>query len=156
MRGMYGNDTYIFGRTSGQDTIHENDLAGPNTSLSDQVLFTSDVLTSDILFARSGNNLVLTIAGTTDQLTITDQFVTTKINSNSEDRIESFVFADKTVWTAADIDKAVIQSYTTTGNDTVLGYDSDDEFGASAGNDSLRASPATISTNSAVAPAKTR
>jgi len=138
LKGGYGNDTYAFGRGAGQDTIDDNDLYPYQTSLSDRVAFGNDVVASDILLSRSGNDLILTISGTTDQLRIVNQFQTTKQSTNNLDRIEYFTFTDGTAWSAADIDKQLILQSSTAGDDTIVGYDSGDELDGGAGNDLLK------------------
>ncbi len=138
LRGFYGNDTYAFGRGAGQDIIDDNDLYAYQTSWSDKVAFANNVVASDILLSRSGNDLIISISGTSDQLRIVNQFQTTKQTTSNLDRIEYFTFTDGTAWTAADIDKVLIQQSSTSGNDTIVGYDSGDELDGGTGNDLLK------------------
>jgi VCBS repeat-containing protein len=126
MRGLGGSDTYIFGRGYGQDTIREDDPVAANTS-TDRVVF--DVNRSDVLISRVGNNLVIQIAGTPDQLVVQDQF------RNLNWVVEEFVFADGTVLTAADMRREVMIG--TPGDDTIVGLNEADNIQGQAGNDTL-------------------
>ncbi|WP_204321214.1 calcium-binding protein, partial [Proteus mirabilis] len=69
LRGGSGNDTYIFGIGSGVDRIDEEGLS---SSGADRILFKPGLTEADVTFGRSGNDLVVTINGTSDQLTIVD------------------------------------------------------------------------------------
>ena len=64
LQGAAGNDTYLFNRDDGQDTIIE--VAGNLHTLR----FGDGIAASEITFTRSGNDLVLSITATSDQLTI--------------------------------------------------------------------------------------
>uniref|UniRef100_UPI00106E6259 calcium-binding protein n=1 Tax=Xanthomonas fragariae TaxID=48664 RepID=UPI00106E6259 len=68
--GGYGNDVYRFGRASGSDRISSYDYSSSN----DKVVFGGGVAIDQIWLARSGNDLVLSIAGTNDQLSIANWF----------------------------------------------------------------------------------
>ena len=67
LTGGAGNDTYIFGKGSGQDTVDSYDIT---VGKFDVVQFDTTVNSSDVLIGRSGNDLVLSIIGTTDTITI--------------------------------------------------------------------------------------
>ena len=65
--GGEGNDTYIFGKGSGQDAINNYDTTPGKT---DTVQFDASVDASEVSVSRAGNDLVLSINGTSDTLTI--------------------------------------------------------------------------------------
>ena len=65
--GGEGNDTYIFGKGSGQVTINSYDIS---ENRFDRILLEPSVLVSEVQLSRTGNDLVLTINGTSDILTI--------------------------------------------------------------------------------------
>jgi hypothetical protein len=67
LEGGTGNDTYIFGIGDGQDTINNN--YGGN-----DLLVFNDLDPIDLWFDRSGNNLILGLVGTQDNVTITNWF----------------------------------------------------------------------------------
>jgi len=58
---------YLFGIGSGQDTITENDATAGNA---DTIRLKAGVLPSDVKLSRDNNALILSINGTTDNLTI--------------------------------------------------------------------------------------
>ncbi|HEX8665517.1 MAG TPA: calcium-binding protein [Beijerinckiaceae bacterium] len=137
MTGTQGADTYVFGRGSGQDVIDDNGNSSSDAaSFPDEVSFKPDVAPADVAVSRSGDDLVLTIAGTTDRLTIKDQFYLTASWGN-QDRVERFVFADGTTWTGADVDVRLLQAQATPGDDTIVAYDSADVLDGLGGNDTL-------------------
>ena len=98
--------------------------------------FKAGVALSDLVMTRSGDDLVIAISGTSDQLTIKNQFSATTSFWNP-DRIDQFVFADGTVLTGAEVDVRVLNAQATAGNDTLRGYDSQDTLDGKAGNDLL-------------------
>lgn len=84
-----GNDTYLFGRGDGQDTLYDNDATAGNT---DQVIFGTGIATNQVQFTRVSNNLVLKIVGTTDQITVSNYFA-----SGNGWAVEEIRFADSEV-----------------------------------------------------------
>lgn len=62
-----GNEQYHFDNTFGQDTIHN----GGGTVASSNVSFYTGVTKQNLWFKRSGNDLVVTRIGSTNQITIT-------------------------------------------------------------------------------------
>ncbi|MBF0340527.1 MAG: putative Ig domain-containing protein, partial [Magnetococcales bacterium] len=110
-----GNDTYLFGAGAGQDTIYDSDTTAGNIDTIRIIGKTA----SEVTFSRglSGsiltNDLVLTINGTTDKLTVANHF------ADRSYQIEKVEFDNGTVWTAADIDMAAGAVYATSGNDLI-------------------------------------
>lgn len=70
--GGLGNDTYVFGRGSGQDIVANFDAGKPS---GDRVLLEAGIVAADLSFNRVGEDLVLQVRGTADQLTVVDYFV---------------------------------------------------------------------------------
>jgi Ca2+-binding RTX toxin-like protein len=87
--GDTGNDTYLFNLGSGQDTIADYDETTGNL---DTVKFGTGIVASDVTFTRNGTDLVLSIAGTMDQVTIQNWGYTDYYH------IERVQFADGTTW----------------------------------------------------------
>jgi len=129
--GGYGNDTYIFAKGFGQDSIYSND---PEVLKRDTVVFAEDILPSDVVFTRKNSDLELTVAGTTDKLTIVSYF---QQDGASPYRLEEIRFADGTVWSIAAIKAALLTG--TSLSETIWGYATDDEMLGNGGDDILYA-----------------
>ena len=126
LEGRAGDDRYVFGRGSGQDTIV--DRAGAL----DTVELAVDVFPSEVTITRSGYDLVLTITGTTDRVTVLEFFLADTF------WIEAVRFADGTVWDAAFLAEAVHSRVTgTAGPDVLDGTAADDLLTGFAGDDQL-------------------
>ncbi|MBK8918189.1 MAG: hypothetical protein IPM73_09115 [Betaproteobacteria bacterium] len=67
LMGGTGDDTYVIGRGYGNDTASENDATVGNT---DVVQFLNGISTDQIWLRHTGNNLEVSVIGTTDKLTI--------------------------------------------------------------------------------------
>ena len=96
-----------------------------------------DVAWSDLRFARSGDDLIISIAGTTDSLTLRSQFST--INDTSSATwwdVENFVFADGTTKSSFDIMAEMVKG--TDAADTIVGFFSSDTITGGKGNDLLQ------------------
>jgi Ca2+-binding RTX toxin-like protein len=82
--GGKGNDTYVFKRGDGQDVIVEND----STWFNSDVLRVSDATSRQLWLSRSGNNLNISVIGTTDKVTVQDWF------KSSANRVEKITASD--------------------------------------------------------------
>ncbi len=149
--GNSGSDTYLFGRGSGQDTI-ENADADPGRS--DIVELRPDVAEGDVAFSRSGDDLVIAIADTTDRATIRNYFLG---NTAAGYAIDGIRFASGTLWDREEInnnflraaasDSAdALQAFATAaiihglgGNDGITGSAQDDALYGDDGDDSITA-----------------
>ena len=85
--GSYDNDTYIFNLGDGNDTI-EDYAPSLSNSKADKVVFGEEISIDDIIFSKSGNNLVIGFNDTDDSITITNH------NSNDYYRVENFATSD--------------------------------------------------------------
>ena len=65
--GGLGNDTYLFSRGHGQDSIVDIDTSAGNT---DVLQFQAEVSHDQLWFSQSGNNLTISVIGTTDSVMI--------------------------------------------------------------------------------------
>ncbi len=99
--GGAGNDIYVFNRGDGQDTINTTDAI----DAIDTLRFGTDILDTDVVARRDGNNLVFTIKNSTDYVIVMDHFVAgLEGEDNALDRVE---FANNVVWDAAMIQTVV-------------------------------------------------
>ena len=90
LRGEGGNDSYFFGRGSGQDMVADGAASG-----ADSIAFGAGIGAADLLLHWNGNDLVVSLRGSSDRLTIKDQ--------RAGGAIESFRFADASSWDLARI-----------------------------------------------------
>jgi len=138
--GGFGSDTYMFGRGDGQDTISNyadawNGYADPTVGKQDVLQFKAGVLASDVTLTRSGDNLVVQINGSTDQVTISSYFNGDGLSTQGY-AVEQIRFDDGTNWSVATV-KAMLLQGATAGADTIIGYATDDVMAGLAGNDTL-------------------
>jgi Ca2+-binding RTX toxin-like protein len=129
--GGAGNDTYVFARGYGQDTV--TDVSG-----TDVITLGSGLTTADVKIWRDTSNLYVGIAGTADVLTVQGWY------DLSTNRVESVKFADGTIWSATTLAAAPFFGTSgadslsgTTGNDMLSGFGGNDAVYADAGNDTL-------------------
>lgn len=141
LSGMDDADIYVFGRGYGQDTIDERrsdlTITGP-----DYVELTGGIGLDDVSFSRAegSRDLTISIAGTTDTLTILDQFhgsYTVLLGVQHIDRIEVLAFADGIRLYASDIMDLLIAQATTRGNDRIFGFYRADDLDGGRGDDFL-------------------
>lgn len=87
--GGMGNDTYLFARSDGSDTIQENDSTPGNT---DVLQFQPGINANDLWLRRVGTaDLEISIIGTTDRVTVQNWY------SGAQYRVEQFKTADNKV-----------------------------------------------------------
>jgi Ca2+-binding RTX toxin-like protein len=126
-----GNDTYLFGRGDGIDRVFDRDTT---TSNKDIIRFKAGVASADVQISRDGNNLILKINGTTDQITALNYF-----GGDATDgwQIEEIRFTDEStvVWNVATIKSKVLNGGT--GDDNLVGYASADTMNGGAGADTI-------------------
>ena len=140
LSGDEGNDVYVFGLGGGQDTIDDSDSTAGNA---DTIRFGAGIAADDIIFSRSGSDLVLSVSGTTDRLTIQGW------GYGNDYRIERAEFVDGTVWDAAQL-QTFVPAVPTLGtkqadyleawmgaNSTLQGLGGDDTLYGNDGNDIL-------------------
>ncbi|MFA7061571.1 MAG: calcium-binding protein, partial [Pedobacter sp.] len=133
--GANGNDTYLFGRGDGHDTI----IDGDNTLNSDKLKFKDGVAPSDVAVNRTGNDLMLTIKDTGDSVTMRDYFkeVYPGDPAHQDYEIERIEFSDGALWTATTFHDLLLSG--TDANDTIIGYRQEDTITGGAGNDYIDA-----------------
>lgn len=131
LQGSGGADTYLFGRGSGQDFLFDTSMAGEIETIQ----LAADVALADVEVYRRDFNLVLVIAGTTDELTVFG-FYDQPAYAQKQVR-----FADGTVWNEAELRaRAVTVGGTSAGtgeNETLTGGVGHDTLIGNAGDDIL-------------------
>ena len=119
MSGGAGADTYFFGRGDASDTISD---AAPLAE--DRLVLASRITLADVAAERLGDDLSLTIHGTTDRVLVLGYFL--------PGNALPIQFADGASWDAASIDRKVIAS-----DDFVQGGAGAETLDGGLGNDSL-------------------
>ena len=86
---MVGNDTFIFNLGDGQDTVYE--YQGVDT-----FYFGNGIAWEDLTFTQNGDDMVISINNTTDQITVKDWFAQSENGQYgfNNHKIEIFQFAD--------------------------------------------------------------
>ncbi len=145
LSGGEGNDTYLFGKGDGQDFLsYDYDpVAGKLNTLQ----FKAGVAPSEVVVTRSDFDLVLSIAGSTDKVTVQHFFYADQLD-NGYSPLQQVKFADGTVWDSTTL-QATLASNIVTGTtgvdvlagtadaDRLLGLDGNDTLTGAAGNDWL-------------------
>jgi Ca2+-binding RTX toxin-like protein len=96
--GSWGNDTYQFGRGEGQDRIVESD--NTTTGVDTLQLF-SGVSREQVWWRKSGNDLEMSILGTTDKVTVQNWY------AGKSSQVEQFRTADGKVLLSTQVDRLV-------------------------------------------------
>jgi len=130
LAGAAGNDVYRFASGDGQDTITD-------TGGTDRLEFGAGISAADVTVALGGDSstLRITFRNSDDRVTINNGSL---VDGRA---IESFAFADGTVWNFADI--ALRWQTGTPGSDIILGTTPSETLAGGAGNDQLYASGGT-------------
>ncbi|MEO9877380.1 MAG: calcium-binding protein [Anderseniella sp.] len=110
--GGWGNDTYIFNPGDGIDTIQDN---GSGLDLADKLVIGYNVADVSVTRPAGTNDIVLTFAGSTDQITVFNALSGKKFNS-----IETYEFLDAN-WTPVSIAQSLVDGQITEGADIITG-----------------------------------
>jgi len=140
--GKGGNDTliglgdniYVFGRGYGQDFIQTGQQTYASQGFLDSIQLLAGVATTDVTFEGHGNNLVMKITGTSDQITVGNYLIEPGLRTPTVGAIH---FADGTIWGEGEITSRVRVLNGTSGNDTLSGFDHDNDLFGFGGNDQL-------------------
>ena len=97
--GGAGNDVYLFGRGSGVDVISSLDAG---VGKFDSLHLASGIATTDVALTRQGNDLVISILGSSDVVRVQNHF-----SSTVGYQIDELRFADGTSWNTATIQAAI-------------------------------------------------
>lgn len=98
LKGGAGNDTYFFSKGFGQDTINSFDTT---TGKIDRVVFDYGITPDQVHISRSGYDLILTLIGTADTLTIYNYLENDGITPFA---VEQIIFnEDGTTWDLATV-----------------------------------------------------
>ncbi|WP_141502459.1 calcium-binding protein, partial [Rhizobium sp. J15] len=128
--GAAGNDTYVYARGDGFDTITE----GPDAGNADRLVFT-DINPGSVTLVRNGNDVTLVIAesapGAGDGGSV---LLKDTLDDYYGRGTDSIVFADGTTWDRNYLRTALLAQASTSGNDTIIGFNVADVINAGDGN----------------------
>lgn len=131
--GENGGDTYVYTRGDGHDTIIEE-----RSHYGTDRLTLTDINPDVVTLEREGNNLRLVIAesseGAGDGGSV---LIDETLDADFDQGIEEILFADGTVWTRSDLRVMLIEAAQTSGDDTVIGFNTADTIEGGAGDDLL-------------------
>jgi Ca2+-binding RTX toxin-like protein len=125
-------DIYVFGLGYGQDEIRET-VSEAILNEQDQLRFGPGITVGDLGFARDGNDLIITIIGTSDVLTITGQFDYYAWYTWWD--VDQFRFDDGSTLSKEDVQQIILTP--TAGSDHMVGFMTPDTLDGGAGNDLL-------------------
>ena len=130
LEGGAGSDIYIFGSNFGHDEINNNDASD---NREDIIRFTDNISQSDLIFRRTGSNLVIRTRQGDNSITVRNYF---RIKAKENYQVDFIEFADGTRLNVQDIKKLV--QISTDGNDELHAYgDEDTVFNGGKGDDKL-------------------
>ena len=101
MVGLAGNDTYMFAKGDGQDTLIDSDATVGNTDM----LQLSGINQTNLWFKHVGNDLQISVLGTTDQITVKDWYVAGI--TGSDNHVERIKTADGFTMYDSDVEQFV-------------------------------------------------
>lgn len=134
--GGAGNDTYVYARGDGDDDINES---GNFAGSSDRLTLV-DIASGDVSLQRTGLTAILTISessfGAGDGGRIT---LLSGLDTPYQRGVESVHFSDGVTWTASQMRLMLLAAASTSGNDTIVGFDSADVLTGQAGDDTITA-----------------
>ena len=130
LEGGAGSDIYIFGSNFGHDVINNYDSSG---NREDIIRFTDNISQADLIFRRTGSNLVISTRQDDNSITVQNYFRNEAKGNHQVDFIE---FTDGTRLNVQDIKK--LTQTGTDGDDELYAYSNEDTvLNGGLGNDSL-------------------
>lgn len=129
IHGGGGNDTYVFGFGSGHDVIHETFAVYEGAF--DTIALKDGVEPGDVSFMRIGDNLVATLSGGQDSLTVANFFLA------DTREVEAFTFTNGASLDLVQLTALAVAGQTTSGDDAIMGSRLADALAGGLGADTL-------------------
>ncbi|OWQ46363.1 hypothetical protein CDL60_12820, partial [Roseateles noduli] len=129
LMGYDGADVYRFGIGDGADTIDNSSpqASESNDETGDKLLFGAGIAPEQIRLARNGQDLVLSIVGSSDKVTLSNYF-SYETEGQPDIRLTTVEFAGGQIWTKADVAQRLATPPSTVGNDLLTGTSGVDAF----------------------------
>jgi len=102
--GGTGNDSYLFALGDGQDVINNYDSSTGN---SDVLQLAANITSSDVSLTRTNDDLVISINGTDDQVSIQNYFAN---NGVSDYSLSAINFTDGTSWGLTEVNNLLTEN----------------------------------------------
>ncbi|QQP98850.1 hypothetical protein JHW38_10010 [Lysobacter enzymogenes] len=102
--GYAGKDTYRFDLGFGQDILYDQYILSDRDGETSTIEFGAGIAAADIEVRQAGNDLVLARVGSTDTVTVVEQF--SRWNGGLQSGVygvDTIRFGDGTVWNRADV-----------------------------------------------------
>ena len=135
LQGGREDDTYIYNRGDGNDTIIE--VPDSQTSAFDTLVL-HGIAPSSVSLVRDGNDITLVIA---ESAAGAGDAGSVKLKNEGDEffseGLERITFDDGTVWSQTDLRLMLLAQASTSGNDTITGFDTNDTMRGGAGNDAI-------------------
>lgn len=128
LRGDAGNDTYVWATGNGNDTINDDSTSLTTTD----TLKLTNVASTGVILTKSGNDLKVTVAGTSEVITVQNRFY----SINEGRGIEVISFSDGVTWNLQDI-LAKTTMYGTSSGESLSGSNYADNIDGKDGNDTI-------------------
>ncbi len=128
--GGEGSNVYRFGRGYEQDFIVQSETVNGQLNT---ILLASDVLPADVTVSRDGDDLVVKINDTSDQISVRGFF------ADAANEIQQVTFADGTQWSASVLRQLAETIAGTDDEDVLLGTADDNVIYGLGGNDIINA-----------------
>ena len=129
LNGGAGDDTYVFCKGCGVDSIHN--YADDWATATDIVVFSGGITLADLDLIKEGNNLRIALKGTADALVVERWFL------DDSYKIDQFKFADGSILTADQFEATGCEIYGGAGDDELYGGIGNDSLSGGEGNDNL-------------------
>ncbi|NJL70544.1 MAG: cadherin-like domain-containing protein [Candidatus Competibacteraceae bacterium] len=133
LTGKDGNDTYIYARGDGHDTIVEEIQA---TGTVDRLVL-EGINPADVSLVRDGNTVTLVIAESAAGAGDGGSIRLMNEVAGYQQGVEEIVFADATIWTPTDLRLKLISSAGTPNDDSITGTSASDIISGGRGDDTL-------------------
>ena len=137
LEGREGSDTYRFARNSGNTELVDRNLTASNTDFNRLKL--DGFSPEDLLFSRIGDDALIKVKDTNDQLLIQGQFGFFSSTLDHEG-IDVFEFSEDVTWSKTDFEKKVLESTNSERDDAIHLYHHGSEIlqiDLGKGNDSI-------------------
>ncbi|MBO7941741.1 hypothetical protein JTP77_038470, partial [Streptomyces sp. S9] len=102
LAGSNGSDTYRFELGDGHDTVYNAQIGGSLLDV-DTIEFGAGIGVADVSVSSNLNDLVLTVAGANQSITLRGFLAGDPAQDAYTNRIDQVRFADGTLWTVADL-----------------------------------------------------